>query len=561
MAINDVTKDMLSMLPSWMDIRNEDSVGAQFLNVPGKRLEELETYLKRQFAGLFIDEYVEQDGNTIVFDKVEDTVDIIYKVPIIPEVLDLSSITVIGCVDTNGRVTEYRMTECNSVYDFYDNSTTPHKFIIDTDKRLCYLRTNYDYIKINGSMFYDIAIHHVWNCYDEIGLLVGLTRIYGEKNRSFKQRIVDVFKNPGGADKQGLKNALARELGVPSADIEVNSLGDPAFKGTLLNIDGTPTDKLMGYAKKVNETMAMTWGEASWDRGYWASINQDNIGLDYLPHMWDAPTTGWSSTDFQSGIGTHDDLYVEAPKRTSDVQDFDYYVGLAGIKYDQTEVYPPHSFKFKLTAKGTVVSESIVPEEYYYTVIAAPRIPLIFKVRAEKDYEQNPSSTFNGTVYNNSDYSGLTATQKEQSYIVSDTNKIEIVDSTRVPNPPQRYIEIKVDMWSDTGHTSTPKVDDITLTWTDTSDVAKSVKIDTQNTISQNGNNYTIGFTSNTWADVDPIIRVENDDSNMSFGADGSANLGFGDYYKMIDTEGDWNRSQTKTNVVITGDGDLKLSI
>jgi hypothetical protein len=97
MAINDVTRDMLSLLPSWMDIQNENSVGAKFLNVQGNKIQELETYVKRELANLYIDDYVEIDNSgNLVYSKVNDLVDIIYKTPIIPEVLDITNLVIYG---------------------------------------------------------------------------------------------------------------------------------------------------------------------------------------------------------------------------------------------------------------------------------------------------------------------------------------------------------------------------------------------------------------------------------------------------------------------------------
>jgi hypothetical protein len=531
-----------------MEIKQENSVGAQFLNVPGKKLKELEDYIRQQISNLYI-------GRANIFD-----IDIIYKTFITSEVLDFSDLTIIGYVVDGENTTSYDITESKTVYDFYTDEG--HVAIIDADKRLCYLRQKYDYITIQGAMHYDIILHHVWNCFDEFGMIVGCTRIFGESNFSYKQRILDVFNKPGSANITGIINAISRELEIPSTDIQVNSLSDAAFNGTLLNDDGSPSNTLIMYAKKVNEVMATTWGEASWDKGYWASVNVDNIGLDYLPHVWDASTDGWNSNDFQSGIGAGDDLYVEAPKREEDTQEFKYHVGVAGVKYEQTKIYPPHSFKFKVTGKGTVVSEAIIPEQYYYTVIAAPKIPLQFRIKAEGTYEQNPRTLFNeSAVVNMSNYDALSDTQKKTTYLVSDYNRIEVTDGTKVPNPPQRYVEIKVDMQANEDNTTSPRIDDIQLSWTTTGGTVKSVKVDTQSGESVTGNNYTIGFTSNTWSDTNPVIRVENDDTNLDFTPEGSITLGHGSYYKIIDTEGDWNRSNIINNVVVTGNGDLKLSI
>lgn len=549
MELKKATKDMLSMLPSWMEMRKEDSLGAQFLNVVGREIDHLEDYINDELSNAHI-------GTANIA-----SIDILYKGFISLEVLNLDSLRIMGfSEDENGNTRTFEIKESSSVYDFYEGENA-HKVIIDAEKRLYYLRQKYDYITIQGTMHYDMVVHHVWNCFDELGLLVGCSRAFGEKNIQYKQRILDVFKKPGSSTKDDLVNVLSRELGVSRDEISVNALCDNAFKGSLLNEDGSPTERLVKYAEKVNEAMSVTWGSALWDRGYWATLNNDNFGLDYLPHVWDASISGWTGDDFQSGIGMGDDLHVKAPSKESDTQDFEYHVGLSGIKYDQKEIYPSHSLKFKVLAEGTVVSDNMVPEEYCYTIVASPRIPLNFRIQGRKDFEQKPITSFSGTVKNFSEYNSLTEEEQRNSYIVSDENKIEIVSGGSIPNPAQRYIEIKVELGSNEDNTLSPQIDDITLSWKASGGIEKTVTIGTLGGESQEGNNYTVGFTSNTWDDESFVMRVDNEDVNMNFTAQGSMTLGYGEYYKIIDTAGDWNKYETTTNIITTEDGDLRLSI
>ena len=470
------------------------------------------------------------------------------------------ALSLVGYQQVDGIPVEYPLHVAKYVSDFY--TSNEHVYLLDIETRICYFKHMYDYITINGAFYQDIILHHVWNAFDELGLLVDCRRLFGEENINYKQRIFDVFRHPGGSNRQGIIDGLSRELNVPTNEIDIQAMSDLAFKGSLVNEDGSPSEKIISYAKKINEVMATTWGSTTWDKGYWASVDQENIGIDYLPHVWDASIFGWLSTDFQSGIGDGNDLLVSAPKREMDDQAFKYYVGLSGVSLQEKDIYPPHAFKYKVVAKGTIMSESVVPEEYYYTVVASPKIPLIFKVKAELDYNEKLISTFNDApIRIHSTYASLTEEEQLNSYFISDSTKLEVVSGHSIPNPAQRYVEIEVELHSNASGTQTPTIDDITLTWKNSANVDKSIKIDTQAGSSQVGDNYTVGFTENTWSDVGAIIRIQNDNINLEFTPGGDMILAKGAYSKTVDTDGDWNRSTNKTNVVITDSGEIKLSL
>jgi hypothetical protein len=56
--------------------------------------------------------------------------------------------------------------------------------------------------------------HHIWNELDEFGLLLDLPRLDEEANRSYKQRLFDVFVNRASSTYRGLINGVTRELGL-----------------------------------------------------------------------------------------------------------------------------------------------------------------------------------------------------------------------------------------------------------------------------------------------------------------------------------------------------------
>jgi hypothetical protein len=61
---------------------------------------------------------------------------------------------------------------------------------------------------------YTPQIHSVWNELDEFGLLFDLPRIEGELNKTYKQRLFDVFVNRANSTYRGLINGITRELGL-----------------------------------------------------------------------------------------------------------------------------------------------------------------------------------------------------------------------------------------------------------------------------------------------------------------------------------------------------------
>ena len=60
----------------------------------------------------------------------------------------------------------------------------------------------------------NIKLRTVFNEFDEHGLINGLRRIPGEKNATFKRRILDVFVHRSNSTYRGLVNGITRELGL-----------------------------------------------------------------------------------------------------------------------------------------------------------------------------------------------------------------------------------------------------------------------------------------------------------------------------------------------------------
>lgn len=515
--LNRFTQQMQSMLPQWMKMaKNPDSVGAQFLDVFGLQFEDVRTYMDEILGNQFIDS---ADISQI---------DITYKVPIaLPTIIDFNQITT--AVGYNAGVA-YPLTIVSTLADFYSALTTSNTAIVDRTEGVLYVRPQdsiintyllnpFNVVQIDGVDHFDISLHHIWNAFDEFGLLLGINRLYGERNNNFKARILDVFINPGGANKQGIINGLSRELGITSDQIIINTLADPAFKNTLLNSDGSASKKLIQYAQTINKVLGFTWDNMSWGEAYWKSISEENIGFDYLPHVWDVTLGAWQNNQIQSGIGDNDDLLVTAPKSESNIRDFNYYVGLRGTIPSGELIYPEHSFKYKITAQGTILSTDAKPQNYKYTVISSEIISIYFTIRAFQQYMHTEVFNFTNTT----------------GIVYDAGNNLEIITGqTVLSKKDDQYVEVQATLET-TDQTVTPSLDSLTIQWQDTAAGIHNLLFDVQ-------------------ADFDRNDAIVTTTKENSISTTGNVQLGYGSFDHLIDSMGDWNKGTTfNVNILSTG--------
>lgn len=405
-----MTQTMLNYLPSWMTIRMQRDVNgandthlAQYLNTIGLNIEDLDDIIKEAIEGFFLD-----TTDTTAVCK-------LYSVDIGKYIRD-TRWTDIKYYIKMELTAEAEVTEAATLRTFY--KATGPTFIIDTERETAYINKGStvghelerfkivltDASNLSVTIEYPLADLHlqpVWNTFDEIGLLLGLPRLYNEDNLTYQARLKKVFENQRGATKTAVKSQLANMLGIDEREIQVNELSELAFKGTLLDAYGNPTDKLREYAKLVNKQLHNTWDSMNWDEAYWKSLEDQYLGFDYLPHIWDvkakycpqckysvdlsvtvcpkcgATTTGWEKKDFQSGIGKDVDLAVKSPEiqYPEGDQPFEYYVTANGQVNKDTPNYPEHKFTFKIYAKGHgavgVGTDAFSIEQVNYTILGS----------------------------------------------------------------------------------------------------------------------------------------------------------------------------------------------
>lgn len=204
-----------------------------------------------------------------------------------------------------------------------------------------------------------LKVHHVWNFFDEFGLLLHTPRLYKERNLAYKQRLLDVFKRPANSTYQGLLNGLSRDLGLvkqvtwtephqvlalkePRIDktsitidgepfplelittdennhiilqsdnndadlppvvryqlgVSLHTLhdkSDHAFQQELFSLDGHATSLLQYYVNHITNHVPIMWGQWRWEQGFWDTAEDTQGGQGYLPSFHDARISEWKT--------------------------------------------------------------------------------------------------------------------------------------------------------------------------------------------------------------------------------------------------------------------------
>lgn len=196
-----VTAKLVRAFPTWTKIRKDpNALGAQFLNVFGLEVQEVDGFLQAALDNQYI-------GTANIGE-----VAWIYKTRFKTD--DADSVTIVQGFDFSATPNPTDMQECVTLFEFYGSNIDDHPFIIDFGAKTLYFKQNYSWIKFGSESLTDILAHHVWNVFDEFALLLGIRRRFMETNSELKERVLDVFRFPGNSTKLGLQRAVGRELGL-----------------------------------------------------------------------------------------------------------------------------------------------------------------------------------------------------------------------------------------------------------------------------------------------------------------------------------------------------------
>lgn len=532
--LNNFTRNLMAKFPSWMKMaKDQESVGAQFLDVFGLTLDEF----KREFDEVVDNFYI----NTAHLD----IIDLLYKVPLTTAVVsDTEPVDEVLIIHHDG--SEEEIYETTRLREFYSRDAQLPSFYVDRASGYLYLRVNFEFIEdkdnpyraiqVNGAPHYTIGTHHVWNVFDEFGLLVGLRRLPRERNPEFKERILDVFENPGSSTKEGIVNGLARELGIEKDRVNIQAFHDQTFGSDMVNPDGTPTEKMVRYAKQVNDQLKFTYDNLNLGESYWYSIEQDNLGIDFLPHIWDVDLSLFKREEFQSGIGHGDDLKVTAPQKQSRTREFKAHMSLIGYYEQVEEFFPEIAFQYKIYAQGKVLEETYEEEQFKYTIDAAEVFEQSYRLVGEQHFPYTMRTEF----FEPNDF-----------FDTNDRNNIQFAQS------------------NDFLHTQTDHIVKLAFNF-ETADVSESNWIPEMQVVWEDtaGNEHTYPFSEQDHYLIPRSNEAGNPETDFAYASisyDSEAGkglgLGYGAFHHDIDTTVEWQQGTWRTDTVLIRNGEVTLNL
>lgn len=190
------TQRLADEYPVWTHAKNSKKSNAQrFLNFFGITLEELEAWI----------EWTRRQKYISTADLKQIDFAYVYK---IPERIDLDQpFEIVEILEGT------TLKEINRIHDFMQNVTYAG-YMLDRETRQFFTRVSYGFLEIYQDKIAETLepqMHHIWNTFDEFGLLLDVHRLPNEGNEYFKERILDVFRYPAGATYLGLIYGISRE--------------------------------------------------------------------------------------------------------------------------------------------------------------------------------------------------------------------------------------------------------------------------------------------------------------------------------------------------------------
>jgi hypothetical protein len=197
---SDRTSRWAGLLPPWLKIASDSlSVGQQYMNAIALTADELESSLNQALNNQYV-------GTSNIGE-----IDWVYKMHYARILSPTASHTVRGRLTADGYYTTLKV--CDSLREFY--GTSLDTCIFDFEKNIMYARQPFVTIEIDGTEDPGTtSIHHVWNCFDELAMLLGIYRRTGETNAELKDRILNVFRYPASSTKMGVIFGMAGQLGL-----------------------------------------------------------------------------------------------------------------------------------------------------------------------------------------------------------------------------------------------------------------------------------------------------------------------------------------------------------
>jgi hypothetical protein len=355
-VISDHTRNVLSRFPGWTKIYGDslekatpeiavpDTVAGSFFNsLIANGLDDIDSLMTR----VDLDSYI-SSANTAQLSW------IYLSAPV-----EAGFVKVTGNGIELARVSSYSelLQYTENDYVFYYNYLSSELFTIKEYTTLYTDSIKHEQIPIQS-----------FNSFDELGMKVGLQRLFLEENDRFKQRIIDVYLNPPDVTPLGFKRTLRRELDIwkaygstpdsyaPGATPEIMEISDIVKNELYFNAEGNPKDSFYELVEELNKRFPSNYGYIKWGEAYWDYAGLANEGVSRIPQVADA--TPMATNEYQYGVGDFEDAKLVLEKLDSGINKYSFGLRAHGYKYDTTVAnYEPIR-----TAYDTYVSYT---EDYY----------------------------------------------------------------------------------------------------------------------------------------------------------------------------------------------------
>lgn len=260
-------------------------------------------------------------------------------------------------------------------YAFYYDFVTQELFTIRPFTTLSIDSVSYDQIQVQN-----------YNTFDELGLKVGLQRLKGESNLNYKNRILDVYKNPPSANIEGLKRTLRRELDIwraygatPNSDYlgatpEILEISDIEKYGeNYYDPQGNANESLYEFVERMNLRFPANFGYAKWGETYWDYAGTKQEGVSSIPQTTDVENV--SLEYYQPGVGDFDDAKIVLEKIDDEIKQYNFSLKVKGIRSSSKE----ESYEPIRLAYDTYISYY---EPYYDNEYATVNYDIYLKLKA-----------------------------------------------------------------------------------------------------------------------------------------------------------------------------------
>ena len=313
-VLSRAAKNILGRFPSWMHLHDDSDDQA----TP-------DLYIPKSTGGKFVNAIVGEDLDN--FDRQIDLfrINSFIERANIDQLAWIYSSTNVSNIFNKVLHNEIEFGRVDNVVDFYNSNVSDHIFYHNPLNREILTLKEYPGIVIkseNTGNITELTQTPVlkFNWFDEMGVRVGLSRLHLESNVSYRSRILDVLKNPNGADVESFKKVLRRELNLwktfgatpdsnhLGATPEILEISDMEYSTPYFTADGNPTDLFKKIVEDLNIKYPTNWGYFRLDDSIWDYAGDDNEGVSRIHSRYYDDDDVTSTPYYQPGVGDLNDV-------------------------------------------------------------------------------------------------------------------------------------------------------------------------------------------------------------------------------------------------------------